>query len=77
MNRLELSLMARPFINRRNARLILKSNEIHDMVLYSVKDSTLNIDRPNEKVNLYEIEDKGEAIVEVPKGQNPRAQTQP
>ena len=77
LNELELSLLARPFTNRRNARLILESNEIHDMVLYSDRDSTLNIDRPNEKANLYEIEDKGEAIVEVPKGQNPRAQTQP
>ena len=47
------------------------------MVLYIVKDSTLSIDRPNEEANVYEMKDEGEAIVEVPKGQNPRARTQP
>ena len=77
MKGLEFSLLARPFTNRRNARLILKSNERHDMVLYIVKDNTLSSDRPNEEANVYEMKDEGEAIVEVPKGQNPRARTQP
>ena len=76
-NELELSLLARPFTNRRNARLVLQSNENHDMVLYSIKDIALVVDRPNEEAIVYEIEDKNEAIVEVPKSQNPRAQIQP
>ena len=49
---LEFSLLARPFTNRRNARLILKSNENHDMVLYNVKDITLSSNRPNEEANV-------------------------
>ena len=77
LNELELSLLARPFTNRRNARLVLQFNENHGMVLYSIKDITLVVDRPNEEAIVYEIEDKNEAIVEVPKSQNPRAQIQP
>ena len=77
LNGLELSLLARPFTNRRNARLILKSNEIHDMVFYSIKDIALIVDRPNKEAIVHEMKDKSEAIVEVPKNQNPRAQTQP
>ena len=76
LNELELSLLARPFTNRRNARLILKSNEIHDMVLYSVKDIALTIDRPNEEAPVYKIEDDNESIVELPKSQSPGARIQ-
>ena len=47
------------------------------MVLYSIKDIALIVDRPNEEAIVYERKDKNEAIVEVPKSQNPRAQIQP
>ena len=77
LNGLELSLLARPFTNRRNARLILKSDEIHDIILYSNKDIALIIDRPNQVAVVHEMKDKSEAIVEGPKSQSPRAQTQP
>ena len=75
LNELEHSLLARPFTNRRNASLILESNEIHDTVLHSNKDIALIIDRPSKVAVVHEMKDEIGAIVEVLKSQNPRAQT--